>query len=68
MSTLPTLQQACEEVAPKDLHLLPAIAVDDMRARLVTDLLATSREEALEYLRTVKARIDTLHQLENDSK
>jgi hypothetical protein len=68
MSTLPTLQQACEEVAPKDPHLLPAIAVDDMRARLVTDLLASSREEALEYLRTVKARIDTLHQLENESK
>jgi hypothetical protein len=68
MSTLPTLQQACEEVAPGDPHLLSAVAVDDMRARLVTDLLANSREEALEYLRTVKARIDTLHRLENESK
>ena len=68
MAELPTLQKACDEVAPGDSHLLPAIAVDDMRARLVVDLLASSRDEALEYLGTVKARIDTIHRLENDSK
>jgi len=67
MATLPTLQQACEEVAPGDPHLLPAIAVDDMRARLVLDLLAGSRAEAIEYLATVKARIDALHTLENEA-
>lgn len=65
MATLPTLQQACEAAAPGDPHLLPAIAVDDMRSKLVIDLLASNRDEALEYLRTVKTRIDTLHELEN---
>ncbi len=67
MATLPTLQAACEEVAPGDPHLLPAIAVDDMRAKLVLDLLAGPRDEAVEYLRTVKQRIDTLHQLESQA-
>ena len=68
MATLPTLQQACEEVAPGDPHLLAAVAVDDMRARLVIDLLAGSRSEAIEYLGTIKSRIDTLHRLENESQ
>jgi hypothetical protein len=67
MAQLPTLQAACDEVAPGDPHLLSAIAVDDMRARLVVDLLAGNRAEALEYLGTVKSRIDTLHRLENES-
>ena len=68
MATLPTLQQACEEVAPGDPHLLSAVAVDDMRARLVIDLLAGSRSEAIEYLGTIKSRIDALHRLENESQ
>lgn len=68
MPQLPTLQAACDEVAAGDPHLLAAVAVDDMRAKLVVDLLANNRAEALEYLATVKARIDTLHRLENDSK
>lgn len=68
MAELPTLQKACDEVAPQDPHLLAAIAIDDMRAKLVVDLLASNRDEALEYLRTVKTRIDQLHELENEAK
>jgi hypothetical protein len=68
MAALPTLQAACEEVAPGDSHLLSAVAVDDMRARLVVDLLAGSRDEALEYLRTVQTKVDQIHELENQSK
>ena len=68
MSALPTLEAACEEVSPKDPHLVAAIAVDDIRAGLVTNLLAGSRPEALEYLRSVKTRIDQIHELENQSK
>lgn len=68
MAQLPTLQKACDEVAAGDPHLLAAIAVDDMRAKLVVDLLASNRAEALEYLGTVKARVDTLHRLENESQ
>jgi len=67
MATLPTLEAACAEVAPGDPHLLASIAVDDMRADLVVDLLAHKREEALDYLETVKQRIDTLHSLESSS-
>jgi len=63
-AALPTLEAACE----KDLELLSVIAVDDMRATLVTNLLAGSRAEALEYLRSVKTRIDQLHALEAESK
>jgi len=68
MSTLPTLEAACEEVAPNDPHLLAAVAVDDMRADLVIGLLASSRSEALEYLRNVKTRIDQIHELESQAK
>jgi len=68
MATLPTLAKACEDVAPGDPHLLSTVAVDDMRARLVLDLLAGSRSEAIDYLTTIKARIDALHRLENESK
>jgi len=67
MAVLPTIEAACTEVAPGDLHLTGAIAVDDMRARLVVDLLANNHDEAIDYLKTVKSRIDTLHQLENES-
>ncbi|HEV3027089.1 MAG TPA: hypothetical protein VG457_05915 [Planctomycetota bacterium] len=67
MAILPTIEAACAEVASKDAHLLGAIAVDDMRARLVVDLLANNHTEAIDYLKTVKARIDTLHQLENEA-
>lgn len=66
MATLPTLQAACDEIAPGDPHLLASVAVDDMRARLVIDLLAGVRSEALDYLRDVKAKIDQLHELENN--
>jgi len=68
ISTLPTLEAACDEVAPNDPHLLAAVAVDDMRADLVIGLLATSRSEALEYLRNVKTKIDQIHELENQAK
>ena len=67
MVVLPTIEAVCSEVAIKDAHLLGAIAIDDMRARLVVDLLANNHEEAIDYLKTVKARIDTLHQLENEA-
>jgi len=67
MPTLPTIEAACAEVTPRDAHLLGAIAVDDMRARLLVDLLANNHTEAIDYLKTVKARIDTLHQLENEA-
>ena len=68
MATLPTIEAACSEVGAGDPHLTAVIAVDDMRARLVTDLLASNRGEALDYLKTVKQRIDTLHQLEASSQ
>jgi hypothetical protein len=67
MVVLPTIEAACEEVATGDAHLIGAIAIDDIRARLVVDLLANNHAEAIDYLKTVKARIDTLHQLENES-
>ena len=67
MASLPTLEAACQEVAPKDPHLLSAVAVDDMRANLVITLLASSRAEALEYLRSVKTRIDQIHELEKEA-
>jgi hypothetical protein len=67
MAALPTLEAACEEIAPKDPHLLSAIAVDDMRAQLVVSLLAGSRPEALDYLRSVKTRIDQIHAIESES-
>jgi len=67
MSTLPTLEQACTEVAPELPQLLSVVAVDDVRAQLVLELLAGSREEALEYLRSVKSRIETLRRLEAGS-
>jgi hypothetical protein len=68
MASLPTLQQACDEVSSQDPHLLAAIAVDDMRAKLVVDLLAGNRNEALDYVRSVQQKIDTLHRLEAESK
>lgn len=67
MVTLPTIEMACDEVSAGDPHLLAAIAVDDMRAKLLVDLLASNRAEALDYLKTVKQRIDTLHALENEA-
>ena len=66
-AALPTLEAACREIAPEDPHLLGAVAVDDIRAGLVINLLAGSRSEALEYLRSVKTRIDQLHALESES-
>ena len=62
------LQKACEVAAPREPQVLPVIAVDDMRARLVIDLLTTSKNEALEYLRSVQDKIDTLRRLEAESK
>lgn len=67
LSTLPTLEAACQEVAPGDHELLSVVAIDDMRAKLVIDLLATSRGEALDYLKTVTSRIESLHRLENEA-
>jgi hypothetical protein len=61
------LQKACEVAAPGEAQLLPAIAVDDMRAKLVIDLLTTNKNEALEYLASVKTRIDTLRKLESEA-
>ena len=66
-ASLPTLQAACDEVAPQDPHLLAAIAVDDIRANLVVTLLAGSRAEALDYLRSVKTRVDQIHALEKEA-
>lgn len=67
MALLPTLEAACAEVVSGDPHLLGTIAIDDMRSRLLVDLLANNHAEALDYLKTVQARIDTLHQLENEA-
>jgi len=61
------LQKACEVAAPGEAQVLPAVAVDDMRAKLVIDLLTTNKNEALDYLRTVKDKIDTLRRLEADA-
>jgi hypothetical protein len=67
MAMLPTIDAACTEVAPGDPHLLGTIAIDDMRARLVVDLLANNHAEAIDYLKTVKQKIDQLHELENNA-
>ena len=64
---LALLSKACEVAAADERQLLPAIAVDDMRAKLVIDLLTTSKHEALEYLRSVQSKIDTLRRLEADA-
>lgn len=65
----PTIQAACVEANPGDATpLFAVIAVDDLRARLVLDLLATNRAEALDYLRMVQQRIDTLLELEAKQK
>jgi hypothetical protein len=64
---LELLTKACEVAAPGEAQLLPAIAVDDMRAKLVIDLLTTSKAESLEYLRSVRDRIDTLRKLEAEA-
>lgn len=61
----PTLKEACvqadQDRAPE---IFAAVAVDDMRAKLVLDLLAGNTSEAREYLGEVKRRIDTLRELE----
>ncbi|HLF95148.1 MAG TPA: hypothetical protein VJB14_16890 [Planctomycetota bacterium] len=65
VGAVPTLEAACLEANPRGADpLFSVIAVDDLRANLVIDLLATSRAEALEYLRNVQQRIDTLLELE----
>ena len=69
IGTAPTLHAACQEANPRSADpLYSVIAVDDLRAKLVIDLLATNRAEALEYLRTVQQRIDTLLELEAREK
>jgi hypothetical protein len=68
MASLPTLEAACREVAAADADLLSAIAVDDMRAELVINLLAGSRTEALDYLRSVRTRIDQVRELEKEAQ
>ncbi len=64
-AALPTLEAACREANPAGAEpLLSVIAVDDIRSNLVIELLANDRAEALEYLRGVQQRIDTLIDLE----
>jgi hypothetical protein len=67
-ATAPALKEACLQ-ADKDraAPLFGAVAVDDVRAKLVLDLLATSRKEALEYLAEVLRRIETLLELERQA-
>jgi hypothetical protein len=67
IADLPLLSKACEVASPGEPQLLPAVAVDDMRAKLVIDLLTTSKAEALGYLRDVTTRIDTLRRLEAEA-
>jgi hypothetical protein len=67
VADLPLLSKACEVASPGEPQLLPAVAVDDMRAKLVIDLLQTSKAEALGYLRDVTTRIEQLRQLEADA-
>ncbi|HVE40822.1 MAG TPA: hypothetical protein VNM14_13090 [Planctomycetota bacterium] len=65
---LSLLAKACEVASPGEPQLLAVVAVDDMRAKLVIDLLQTSKAEALEYLRGVTTRIEQLRRLEAESK
>lgn len=68
-AALPTIEAACKEASPGSAQPLSSvIAVDDLRAKLVIDLLASNRAEALEYLRSVQQRIDALLQLEAQEK
>jgi len=67
MAVVPTIGAACAEIAPSDPQLTGVIALDEMRARLVVDLLANNHAEAIEYLKTVRSRIETLHDLENEA-
>lgn len=65
LQTAPTIEAACLEANPGSAEpLLSVIGVDDVRAGLVIELLASNRAEALEYLRGVQERIDTLRELE----
>jgi hypothetical protein len=66
----PALKEVCGEADRERAGLLfGVIAVDDMRASLVLELLTNARSEALEYLTRVSRRIDALHELESrDSK
>lgn len=68
LAVLPTLKQACDEVSRDAPHLLAVVAIDDMRAQLVIDLLAGSRAGALEYLQEIQRHIDTLHELEAEQE
>ncbi len=66
---LATIQAACLEANPGSAEpLLSVIAVDDIRANLVIELLAGNRSEALEYLRGVQEKIDTLLEIEAQQK
>jgi hypothetical protein len=65
IGTAPTLKEASSQVDPKRAALVfGAVAVDDMRAKLVLDLMATRMTDAREYLIEVKRRVDTLFELE----
>lgn len=67
--TIATLQAACLEANPGSAEpLLSVIAVDDMRANLVIELLAGNRTEALDYLRGVQQKIDMLLEIEAQQK
>lgn len=61
------LTKACEVGAPGDAQVLPVVAVDDMRAKLVIDLLTTNKNEALDYIRTVREKMETLRRLEAEA-
>jgi hypothetical protein len=72
----PTIREACGESVKKPLRpegpgpgddpelLFDTVAVSDVRATLVLDLLAKGRAEALEYLEEVRKRIALLHEIE----
>lgn len=64
-ATAPTLREACVQAAAGDGgKVFGAVAVDDMRARLVLDLLAGTPSEAMDYLREIHRRIQVLSELE----
>ncbi|MFN3485347.1 MAG: hypothetical protein ACK44W_07695 [Planctomycetota bacterium] len=69
MSASGALKQASSEGGSEHAaDVFGVVAVDDMRARLVLDLLAESSEEAHKYLGEIRRRIQLLRELEAREK
>lgn len=69
MSASGALKQASAEGGSEHAaDVFGVVAVDDMRARLVLDLMAESSEEAQKYLGEIRRRIQLLRELEAREK